>query len=100
MPAQAIAVKKNRLGRGSRSKMRDNEDALAPLRNSEVLSVKHSPGDTVPEFRKSTGEGVKIVCLLNVLVSRSSWISSGVQSSKNLSTSSLVIGVRRTVLRI
>jgi hypothetical protein len=50
MPRQAVLVKKYRRGTAPVSKMSDNEDAMAPLRNSEVLSVKSPVGILVPEF--------------------------------------------------
>jgi hypothetical protein len=63
MPLQAVVLKEYRCGTSPVSKISDNEDASAPLWNSEILSVKHSPGDTIPEFPKSAGEDVKIVGL-------------------------------------
>jgi len=60
MPAQALALKKNRSGRSPVSKMSDKEDAPAPLGNSEVLSVQHSPGEAIPEFSQRPDDGGKI----------------------------------------
>lgn len=47
--------------------MSDNEDAAPSLWNSEILCVKHSPREIIPEFPKSAGEGVKIRGLINFL---------------------------------
>jgi hypothetical protein len=40
--------------------MSDNEDATASLGHSEELSVQHSPGATIPEFRQRANDGTKI----------------------------------------
>ena len=50
IPRQALALKKYRRGTSPVSKMSDNEHATAPLWNSEVLSVKNSVGEPIPEF--------------------------------------------------
>jgi hypothetical protein len=60
MPEQAFALKKYRAGRSPVSKISDNEDATAALWNSEVLSVKHSVGEPIPEFDQRPEEGSKI----------------------------------------
>lgn len=47
--------------------MSDNEDATTSLGYSEVLSVKSSVGEPIPEFLKSgqeTGECVGLVCVV------------------------------------
>ena len=60
MPRQAIALKKYRRGTTPVSKMSDNEDATASLGHSDELSVQHSPGATIPEFRQRPEDGTKI----------------------------------------
>jgi hypothetical protein len=60
IPAQALALKKYRRGTPPVSKMADNEDATAPLRDSEELSVQHSLGATVPEVRQRPEDGTKV----------------------------------------
>jgi len=60
IPAQALALKKYRRGTAPVSKMSDNEDATASLGHSEELSVQHSPGATIPEFRQRPEDGAKI----------------------------------------
>ena len=40
--------------------MSDNEDATASLGHSEELSVQHSPGATIPEFRQRPEDGAKV----------------------------------------
>jgi hypothetical protein len=40
--------------------MSDNEDATASLGHSDELSVQHSPGATIPEFRQRPDDGTKI----------------------------------------
>jgi len=47
MPRQAVALKKYRCGSSPVSKMSDNEHTPPALGNSEVLSVKSSPGEGV-----------------------------------------------------
>jgi hypothetical protein len=49
MPIQAFAESEN-FGSGFSSRMSDNEHTAAPLRHSEVLSVKNRPGHAIPEF--------------------------------------------------
>jgi hypothetical protein len=39
--------------------MSDNEHTAAALWNSEVLSVKNSVGEPIPEFRQPSEEGSK-----------------------------------------
>ena len=60
MPAQAFALKKYRCGTPPVSKMSDNEDATASLGHSEELSVQHSPGATIPEFRQRPDDGAEV----------------------------------------
>ena len=60
IPAQAFALKKYRRGTPPVSKMSDNEDATASLGHSEELSVQHSPGATIPEFRQRPDDGAKV----------------------------------------
>jgi hypothetical protein len=60
IPAQALALKKYRCGTSPVSKMSDNEQALAPLGNPEVLSVQDSPGVPIPEFFQPSEEGSKV----------------------------------------
>ena len=60
MPAQAFPLKKYRRGTPPVSKMSDNEDATASLGHSEELSVQHSPGATIPEFRQRPDDGTKV----------------------------------------
>src|SRR3954471_4306206 len=62
IPLQARALKKNRCGTSPVSKTSDNEHATAPLWNSEVLSVKNSVGEPIPEFRQPSEEGTKSSC--------------------------------------
>jgi hypothetical protein len=50
MPLQAVALKKNRRGKSPISKVSDNEHTAASLCHSEVLSVKNSVGEPIPEF--------------------------------------------------
>lgn len=47
--------------------MPDNEHTLAPLRHTEVLSVKAGEGPAIAEFPQPGGEAVKIVGLINFL---------------------------------
>ena len=57
IPLQAVALKKYRCGTSPVSKMSDNEDAAAALWNSEVLSVKNSVCDPIPELPQHPEEG-------------------------------------------
>jgi len=59
MPLQAFALKKYRCGTAPVSKMSDNEDAAAPLWNSEMLSVKNSVGEPIPALPQASEEGSK-----------------------------------------
>ena len=69
IPAQALALKKNRRGTSPVSKMSDKEDATAPLWYSGVLSVVNSVGEPIPEFLKSGQEtGERMVFVSFVLV--------------------------------
>jgi hypothetical protein len=60
MPLQAVALKKNRCGTSPISKISDNEHTAAALWYSEVLSVKHSVGEPVPEFDQAPENGTKV----------------------------------------
>ncbi len=60
MPPQAFALKKYFCGTSPISKMSDNEHTLASLSHSEVLSVKHSVGEAIPELAQRPEEGSKI----------------------------------------
>jgi hypothetical protein len=60
MPRQAVALKENRCGTSPVSKISDNEDATAPLWNSEKLSVQDSVGEPIPEFDQPSEEGTKV----------------------------------------
>lgn len=58
MPLAAFEESEKRLG-GSGSKMSDNEHSTAPLGNSEVSRVQHSPRNAIPELgqrREKDGE--------------------------------------------
>jgi hypothetical protein len=55
-----VALKKYRCGTSPVSKISDNEDATASLWNSEVLSVKNSVGEPIPEFPQPSEEAAKI----------------------------------------
>ena len=60
MPLQAFALKEYRGGTSPISKISDNEHALPALGQSEILSVKHSVGEPIPEFRHFSKEDGKI----------------------------------------
>lgn len=60
IPLQALALKKYRCGTPPASKTSDNEDAAAALGHSEVLSVKNSVGEPIPELPQPCEEGGKI----------------------------------------
>jgi hypothetical protein len=60
MPLQAVLLKKNRCGTVPVSKISDNEHTLASLGHSEILSVKHSVGEPIPELPQPSEEGTKI----------------------------------------
>lgn len=60
MPLQAVPLKKNRGGTAPISNMSNNEDATAPLWNSEELSVQHSVGEPIPEFDHAPEDGTKV----------------------------------------
>jgi hypothetical protein len=67
MPAQAFALKKYRCGTAPVSKMSDNEHTASALGDgalqavhSDVLSVKHSVGEAIPEFDQPPEYGTKI----------------------------------------
>jgi hypothetical protein len=59
MPAQAFADSKY-FGAGDSSRMSDNEQASPSLRHSEVLRVKSSPGDAIPELNKRADDGKEV----------------------------------------
>lgn len=60
MPIQAFGESKY-FGSGFASRMADNEQAPPPLRHSEVLRVKNSPGDAIPELHKGADDGDEIL---------------------------------------
>jgi hypothetical protein len=60
MPEHALGLKKYLGGTGSVSKTADNEDTTASLGHSEVLSVQHSVGEPVPEFRQRPEHGAHV----------------------------------------
>jgi len=60
MPLQAVALKKNRCGTLPPSNMSDNEHTAAALGYSEVLSVKNSVGELIPEFCQPSKEAGKV----------------------------------------
>jgi hypothetical protein len=60
MPLQAVALKKNRCGTACVSKVSDNEHTAAALGHSEILSVKHSVGEPIPEFDQAPEYGTKV----------------------------------------
>jgi hypothetical protein len=60
IPAQAFWLKKNLGGSSPISKVSDNEHTAASLGHSEVLSVKHSVCEPIPEFCQRPEEGTKV----------------------------------------
>jgi hypothetical protein len=60
-----VALKKYRCGTSPVSKMSDNEDATAPLWNSEVLSVKNPVGEPIPEFPQLSEKQAKSSSAIN-----------------------------------
>lgn len=60
IPEQAFALKKYRCGTSPVSKISNKEDAAATLGDSKVLSVQHSVGEPIPEFRQTSEDGSKI----------------------------------------
>jgi len=60
MPLQAVLLKKYRCGTSPVSKTSDNEHASAALWNSEILSVKNSVGEPIPDFPQRPEEDTKI----------------------------------------
>jgi hypothetical protein len=60
IPAHAVGLKKNLCGSTPVSKTRDNEDATATLRDSEVLSIEHSVSEPVAELHQRPEEGTKV----------------------------------------
>jgi hypothetical protein len=65
IPRQAVALKKYRRGTSPVSKMSDNEDAAPSLGYSEVLSVKNSVGDPIPELPQDSEKGSKRPSVVN-----------------------------------
>jgi hypothetical protein len=59
MPKQAFAESEN-FGSGLSSRMSDNEHTTAPLRHSEVLSVKNRPGHAIPAFGERPDDRLKV----------------------------------------
>jgi hypothetical protein len=59
IPRQALALKEYRCGTTPVSKMSDNEDATAALGNSNVLSVKNSVGEPIPELPQDSDKEAK-----------------------------------------
>jgi hypothetical protein len=57
IPAAAFGLKQYLSRCGPVSKTSDNDDATAPLRDSEVLSVQNSVGDPIPEFSQRPEDG-------------------------------------------
>jgi hypothetical protein len=55
-----VALKKNRCGRAPISKVSDNEHTAASLGHSEVLSVKHSVREAIPEVFQRPEDGTKV----------------------------------------
>ncbi|VAZ77504.1 hypothetical protein LAUMK15_03873 [Mycobacterium persicum] len=45
--------------------MSDNEDSVAALGNSEVLSVQNSVGDPIPELRQRPEDGTKVPSIVD-----------------------------------
>jgi hypothetical protein len=59
IPRHALALKKYRCGTTPVSKMSDKEDATAALGNSNVLSVKNSVGEPIPELPQESDKEAK-----------------------------------------
>jgi len=59
IPRHALALKKYRRGTTPVSKMSDKEDATAALGNSNVLSVKNSVGEPIPELPQESDKEAK-----------------------------------------
>src|SRR5690606_6699561 len=57
IPFAAFGLKKYLDGTGCVSKTSDNEHTTASLGHSEVLSVKHTVGVPIPEFRQRPEDG-------------------------------------------
>jgi hypothetical protein len=67
MPLQAFPLRKNRRGTSPVSKISDNEhtapslwDGTRVAVHSDELSVKHSPGEPIPEFAHAPEDGTKV----------------------------------------
>jgi hypothetical protein len=81
MPRQAVLVKKYRCGTAPVSKMSDNEDATAPLRNSEELRIQNCPLDKRICPEEKTGVSPSTFRYVNVYPSHFSNHSSKVSST-------------------
>ena len=55
-----MTLKKYRRGTTPVSKMSNKEDTTASLGYSEVLSVKNSVGEPIPEFCQGPEDGTKV----------------------------------------
>jgi hypothetical protein len=55
-----LALKKNRCGTAPVSKVSDNEHTAAALGHSEVLSVKDSVSDAIPELDHAPDNGTEV----------------------------------------
>jgi len=62
IPEAAFSVKKYSLDTivSRTTEMSNNENSSTSLGNSEVLSVQHSVGETIPAFRQFPEEGTKV----------------------------------------
>jgi hypothetical protein len=60
IPAQALGLKQRRDRWPPISKISDNEDSTTGLGDSEMPSVKHSPGAMIPAFRHGFEESSEI----------------------------------------
>src|SRR5690606_38972494 len=59
MPKHAFAESEN-FGSGDSSRVSDNEETAAPLRHSEVLSVKNRPGHAIPALGERPDDRLKV----------------------------------------
>jgi hypothetical protein len=60
IPAQALWLKEYLSRCSPVSKMSDNDDATAPLGNSEPLSVQHSVGEPIPQVPQRPEDGTQV----------------------------------------
>jgi hypothetical protein len=60
IPCAAVGFKKYLEWTGPVSMTPNNEDALPGLRNSEVLAVKYTPSDRIPELGQRSGNDGKV----------------------------------------